>query len=233
VFTIFFAVSVILAYGVRELKVFSLSFALLGGISASYIFDTVYPFGVFRPLQELALPTAATTAALFDILGYNVMLNFPIHTAESLLPSLTVTVGEKSASVAVSWACSGVHSLFLYVLVILVFFKKSNISAFRRLLYFFAGLFGTFFVNVLRVFSIIIVMIQYGKDAGMNFHNTYGELYSFIWIFLFIILISCIETFMLVERARTFFKKASSYIITARNKIALRLKPSKKSVHLE
>ena len=224
VFAVFFMSAVMLAYKMRGLKVFSISFALLGGISVAYMFDTVYPFGVFRPLQEMALPTAATAAALFDILGYGVQLYFPIRTAESLLPSLTVAMGGKTASVTIAWACAGVHSLLLYVLIILVFFKKTSISAFRKLSYFIIGLFGTFFVNVLRVFSVIIVILQYGKDAGMRFHNTYGELYSFIWIFLFILLIGCIQRFMLVERTRYAFHRISSFLGTAKNKFVYRLR---------
>ena len=224
VFAVFFMSAVMLAYKMRGLKAFSISFALLGGISVAYMFDTIYPFGVFRPLQEMALPTAATAAALFDILGYRVMLNFPVRTAESLLPSLTVAMGGKTASVTIAWACAGVHSLLLYVLIILVFFKKASISAFRKLSYFIIGLFGTFFANVLRVFSVIIVILQYGKDAGMIFHNTYGELYSFIWIFLFILLIGCIQRFMLVERTRYAFQKISSFLGTAKNKFVYRLR---------
>ncbi len=224
VFAVFFMSAVMLAYKMRGLKIFSISFALLGGISVAYMFDTIYPFGVFRPLQEMALPTAATAAALFDILGYGVMLNFPVRTAESLLPSLTVVMGGKTASVTVAWACAGVHSLLLYVLIILVFFKKASISAFRKLSYFIIGFFGTFFVNVLRVFSVIIVILEYGKDAGMRFHNTYGELYSFVWIFLFILLIGCIQRFMLVERTRYAFQRISSYFGTAKNKFADRLR---------
>jgi thaumarchaeosortase len=205
VFAISFIGAITIAYKKQGLKTFSISLAFLGGVSVAYMFDTIYPFGVFRPLQEFALPTAATTAALFDLLGYTVRLSFPVYTVESLLPSLTVSMGGKSASVAIAWACAGVHSLLLYVLIIAVFFKKSSISAFRKLSYFVIGLFGTFFVNVLRVFSIVIIMLNYGSAAGIAFHDTYGEIYFFTWIFLFILLIVCIQRFTLIERTRYAF----------------------------
>jgi thaumarchaeosortase len=217
VFFIFFLSAVMLAYKPRGLKIFSISFALLGGISIAYMLDTIYPFGVFRPLQEVALPIAATAAALFDVLGYNVMLNYPVHTGGSLVPGLIVGAGGKTASVSVSWACAGVYSLFLYVLIMLVFFKRTNISAFRKLLYFIIGLFGTFLAAVLRIFAIVIIDMQYGSNAGMFFHNTYGELFGFTWIFAFIILIVCIERFMLVERTRERMRKISSYFGTTKN----------------
>ena len=224
VFTVFFMSAIWLAYELKGLKIFSISFALLGGIGVAYMLDTIFPFGVFKPLQELALPTSATAAALFDILGYSVRLNYPVQLGESLLPSLTVMMGGKTASVSIAWACAGVQSLFLYVLIMAVFFKKTSISAFRKLSFFIVGLFGTFFVNVLRVYSIIVIMIQQGNDAGMVFHNTYGELYSFIWIFLFILLVGCIQRFMLVERTRDAFRRISSHLRNAKNRLASRLR---------
>jgi len=224
VFTVFFIGAIILAYKTKGLKALSISLTLLGGIGVAYMFDTIYPFGVFRPLQALALPTAAVAAALFDLLGYTVRLVFPVHVADSYLPSLTVIMGGKSASATIAWACAGVQSLLLYVIIILVFFKKADISAFRKLAYFIIGLFGTFFVNVLRVFSILVIMLNYGTDAGTTFHNTYGEIYSVIWIFLFILLIGCIQRFMLVERTKHAFQRISSFLGTAKNKLSSRLK---------
>ncbi len=224
VFAAFFISAIWLAYKSKGLKIFSISFALLGGIGIAYILDTIFPFGVFRPLQEFALPTAATAAALFDMLGHSVRLNYPIQLGESLLPSLTVTMGGKTASVSIAWACAGVQSLFLYVLIMAVFFKRTSISAFRKLSFFIIGLFGTYFVNVLRVYSIIVIMIQQGHDAGMAFHNVYGELYSFAWIFLFILLVGCIQKFMLVERTRVVLERISSHLGIAKDKLASRLR---------
>ena len=219
VFFVFFLVSILLAYRPRVLKVFSISLAFLGAMTVAYMLDTIYPFGVFRPLQEMALPTAATAAALFDILGYKVNLMYPYHTADSLLPRLSVGLGGKSASVAIAWACAGVYSLLLYVLVMLIFFRRINISSSRKVSYFVIGLFGTFFANVLRVYSIIIVDLQYGQAAGTVFHNSYGELFGFGWIFLFILLIVCIERFMLVERTRDGFRKIGTYFGTFKSRI--------------
>jgi thaumarchaeosortase len=224
VFAAFFISAIWLAYKSKGLKIFSISFALLGGIGIAYMLDTIFPFGVFRPLQEFALPTAATAAALFDVLGHSVRLNYPVQLGESLLPSLTVTMAGKTASVSIAWACAGVQSLFLYVLIMAVFFKRTSISAFRKLSFFIIGLFGTFFVNVLRVYSIIVIMIQQGHDAGMAFHNVYGELYSFVWIFLFILLVGCIQKFMLVERTRVALERISSHLGIAKDKLASRLR---------
>jgi thaumarchaeosortase len=203
VFTVFFLGATILAYGKKGLKTWSISFALIGGISIAYLLDTVYPFGVFKPLQEFTLPTAATTAALLDLLGYNVTLHFPYAlSAGGYLPTLQVN---NSNPVGISWACAGVQSLFLFVLIIAVFFKKSSISSFRKLAYFVIGLFGTFFVNVLRIFSYFIILLNYGSNVASDFHNTYGEMYFFTWMFMYVLLIVGIQRFMLIERTRYAF----------------------------
>jgi len=213
-----FLAAITLSYKGKGLKIFGISLVFIGAMSIAYMLDTIFPFGVFKPLQELALPTAATTAALFDILGYGVMLNYPMRSTNSLLPGLVVTNGSQTAGVEIAWACAGVYSLILYVLIILVFFKRTNISGFRKVLYFFIGLFGTFFANVLRIYTIIMVDLQSGQAAMMEFHNTWGELFGFGFIFSFILLIVCIERFQLVERTRNGFYRVASRLSKTKNK---------------
>jgi thaumarchaeosortase len=213
VFFVFFLAALLLAYKPRGLKIFSISLAFFGAITVAYMLDTIFPFGVFRPLQEMVLPTAACAAALFDILGYTVNLTYPVKLGDSLLPCLTVGIGGKSTNVLIAWACSGVYSLLLYVLIILLFFRKANISGFRKVLYFFIGLFGAFVANVLRIYALLVISLQQGQAAGMEFHNTYGELFGFVWIFAFIMLIVCIERFALVEKTRASLKKVSDHFM--------------------
>jgi exosortase/archaeosortase family protein len=224
VFAVFFISAVLLAYKTKGLKSLSISFALLAGIGAAYMVDTVFPFGVFRPLQAFALPTTAVAAGILDLLGYTVSMAFPIQSGDSLLPSLSVHAGGHTATVGIAWACAGVQSLLLYILIIFVFFKKSDISSFRKLSYFIIGLFGTFFVNVFRVIAIIFVMLNEGNAAGMVFHDTYGEMFAVIWIFLYILLIGVIQRFTLVERTKHVFQKLLSLLGSIKNKLSSRLK---------
>lgn len=224
VFAVFFISAVLLAYKTKGLKSLSISFALLAGIGVAYMVDTVFPFGIFRPLQTFALPTAAVAAGILDLLGYAVSMTFPVYSGDSRLPSLTVRAGGQTASVGIAWACAGVQSLLLYMLIIFVFFKKSDISSFRKLSYFVIGLFATFFVNVARVIAIIFVMLNEGNAAGMVFHDTYGEMFSVIWIFLYILLIGFIQRFMLVERTKLAFQKLGSILGTAKEKLFSRLR---------
>jgi thaumarchaeosortase len=224
IFAVFFISAIMFAYRTKGLKVFSISLALLTGIGIAYMFDTIVPWGIFRPLQAFALPTAAVSAAFLDLMGYAVQLVFPVYSVESNLPSLTITLGGNSATVAIAWACAGVQSLLLYVVIIFVFFKKAGISAFRKLAYFVIGLLGTFLVNVLRVTSILFIMLNNGTAAGEVFHNTYGEMYSVIWILLFILLIGFIERFMLVERTKQSFHSVIEYLRAIPSTLSNRLR---------
>jgi len=222
IFLVFFASATLLAYGKRALT-FSISLSLLGVIASAYMIDTIYPFGLFNPLQLFALPTAASTAAFFELLGYQATLSFPylykVGSQYSRLPYLSITSGSKSAGALIGWPCAGVHSLLLYILIILVFFKRSEILSFRKAVYFIFGLFGTYFVNILRIYSILVIQMNYGQDAATVFHNNYGELYFFTWIFLYILLIVCIQRFMLVEKIRYAPSKLRSLLTTIKKKV--------------
>ncbi|MEM1539919.1 MAG: exosortase/archaeosortase family protein [Candidatus Bathyarchaeia archaeon] len=212
VLAVFFISAATLAYGLKGLKFFSISFVLIAGIGAVYMFDTIYPFGVFKPLQAFALPTAATAAAILDLLGYKTILKFPANSSltSSHLPRLIIWNEKAFAAADIGWACSGVHSLLLYVLIILVFFKKTEISSFRKLAYFVTGFIGTYFINVLRICSYLLIYLHQGRIAADVFHDSYGELYFFAWIFAYIALIASVQRFMLVERTRNAINNAKT-----------------------
>jgi len=78
----FFIFATLLAYGPVGLKSFSISLSLLAGIGAIYLVDTIWPYGTFKPMQLLAVPTAALATALLDLLGYNVKLTYPVSSLE-------------------------------------------------------------------------------------------------------------------------------------------------------
>ncbi|MCZ2809635.1 MAG: hypothetical protein O2V44_09800, partial [Candidatus Bathyarchaeota archaeon] len=78
----FFISAIWLAYGLAGLRSFSISLSLLAGIGVIYLVDTIWPFGTFRPMQLLVVPTAAFATALLDFLGYAVTLTYPVSSPE-------------------------------------------------------------------------------------------------------------------------------------------------------
>jgi len=198
VFTGAFFASTLLAYGKEGIRKFALTLGLGAGISVAYMVDVMFPYGVFKPLQALALPTAACAATLLDFLGYRFALSF--SPGPDSMPVLMTTANGEVVSIGIAWPCAGVHSLFLYTLITLLMFKKTELSTFRKLIYFVVGAAGTYLVNVLRVTVYFIIRVNKGLSAAQTFHNAYGELLFVAWMLLYILLIVCIEKFRLPER---------------------------------
>jgi thaumarchaeosortase len=227
IFWLFFAFAIILAYNKIGLSIFSISLSLLGTMTFMYMIDTLYPMGLFTPLQLFALPTAASSAAFLQLLGYRTYLTFPypyqVGSQYSYLPLLGIS-GTNSKAL-VGWPCAGVHSLLLFILIISLFFKRSEISNFRKAIYFVFGLFGTYFVNILRISTILIIGIS-DQKAATTFHNTYGELYFLTWMLFYILLIFCIQRYMLAEKVRQGSAKLYSSVTAFKNKLEQKIHQS-------
>jgi len=93
--------------------------------------------------------------------------------------------------------------------LILLLFGNSNISGFRKAIYFIVGLVGTYSVNVLRIVTYFVLLVGQGKEVALVFHNVYGELYFFSWILLYLLLIFSIQRYKLVERLKAAISKKS------------------------
>ena len=206
----FFIFAVWLSYGLAGLKSFSISLSLLAGIGVIYLVDTIWPFGTFEPMQLLAVPTAACATALLDILGYNVGLSYSSSASSpeyGSLPLMTVRAGGETVRASVAWPCAGVHSLLLFTLITLVFFKKTAMPRERKMVFFLVGAAGTYLTNIFRIASYFIISIHYGEDAGKVFHASYGELYFIAWMLLYLTIIVVIQSGKINRFTQAFRKK--------------------------
>ena len=214
-FTVSFLATILLVYGKSGLKKFGISLGLIAGITAIYLTDTIFPYGVLKPLQLLALPTASWAAMLLDLLGCVFTMYYsPGGTAMPIIR--TRDFAGKSVSIGIAWPCAGVHSMFLYTLIMLLLFRKSSIPRFRKLVYFIFGAVGTYFVNVLRIIAYYFIRVESGLSAAETFHDVYGELLFVVWILIYILLIVVIQKFKLAEKTLQGIKKLTQFSI--RNK---------------
>jgi len=198
VFSVSSFVCVLAGYGKAGLKVFSISLAFVAGIAVFFFIDTWFPYGAFWPFQVLTRPTAAAAAGLLKIMGYR--LSYTVMPGLASSPILTSGTG-LPLSVTIDWPCAGIQSLLLYSLIILLFLKDSSISKLRKVVYFAVGAVGMYSVNVFRVVTYFTVMVNQGLNAANFFHDTYGELFSAGWLFLFIFAVLIVERFDLIEKA--------------------------------
>lgn len=178
VFATLFVFIILLKHGVRGLKTHSISALFLGVIGMIYTIDNVYR-GSFTPFQIIVPTTATLAASLLNFMGYRTIW-YPMVDG---MPDLRVTSSQgRSIRFQIAWPCSGVDSLLIYSVTILLFLKNSTISWKQRIAYFIFGAAVTYFINILRIVTIFIIGINSGLSAAYAFHDYYGQLYSITWI---------------------------------------------------
>jgi len=181
VFTVLFGLAILATFGINSLMDFSTSVLFLGIIGFVYTMDNMYPYGSFTPFQIFVPMTATLAANILSFMGYQTAwLGEQFGT-----PVLKAWNSKGSTEFGIAWPCSGVESLIIYSVTILLFLKKSAISLKQRIIYFVIGAMVTYFINVLRVVTIFVISINTGGGYTIQtqqFHDYYGQLYSLIWI---------------------------------------------------
>ncbi len=197
VFAVFLAYIVLLEYGIRNLGNFALSTLFSGTIGAIYTIDNLYPFGRFAPFQLIVPTTTTLAASVLSFMGYSTTLNFITTPAYGSMPYLSIrdSLG-RSTGFGVAWPCSGVESLLIYTVTILLFLRNSPINWAHRIVYFALGAIVTYAINIMRIVTIFLISINTGGGNTLptqEFHNYYGQLYSIIWIVSYPLIIVAIQ----------------------------------------
>jgi thaumarchaeosortase len=177
VFPAFFFLIVFLEYGKTGLKSFLLSPLFLATVGAIYTIAYMYPYGAFTPFQILVPTTTRLAASMLNMIGFQTRLEGEV----SNMPILQASNSKGSATFAIAWPCSGIESLLIYTVTILLFLKNTPIPWKQRVVYFVIGAIVTFFINVLRIVTIFVIAVDTGTYPQW-FHDFYGSLYSIAWI---------------------------------------------------
>lgn len=194
VFAVLFYLIVALEYGTGSLMDFSLPASFLGIIGALFLVDNLYPYGRFTPLQALVPTTATLAARVMGLMGYETIYSTINSAAYGMMPMLTVK-NYPWASFAIAWPCSGIESLLIYSITLLLFLKNTDIRWWQRAVYFAIGAVVTYLINILRIVTLFMIAIQKGASFTIldfdfqRFHNYYGMLYSITWIMLYPLII--------------------------------------------
>lgn len=178
IFTVVFALIILLAYGINGLGNYSITIFFLGIIGIVYTIDNVYPQGTFTPFQIVVPTTAKLAANVLNLMGYQTRFLPPVNG----MPTFYAWNSQGAWGASIAWPCSGVESLLIYTVMILLFLKKTIIPWKHRIAYFIIGAIVTYFINVLRIATIFVIGINEGNTAAQHFHNYYGQLYSITWI---------------------------------------------------
>lgn len=199
VLAVLFTLIIFLQYGVNGLKNISLSPVFLATIGIIYTIDNIYQYGSFTPFQILVPATATLAANVLNMMGYQTQWIGQHYGT----PVLLAWNSKGAASFGIAWPCSGIESLLIYTLTILLFLKNTNIPWKQRITYFAVGAIITFFINVMRIATIFTIAIDTFPDPlpWRRFHDFYGQLYSVTWIVSYPLII--IATRALWRKIRT------------------------------
>ena len=214
IFAVLFITLVLLQYGFVGLKYYSISPILLTIVGSIYLIDNFYPEGAFTPFQMIVPTTATLAAKVLTSMGYRVLWQGVIDgmpAYQFLDPNGRLTMPFK-----IAWPCSGIDSLLLYTVTILLFLKKSPIPKWHKVVYFVIGAGVTYFINVLRIVTIFIISTSGSLEAVMTFHDLYGPLYSVTWIVSYPLIMLGVEALLgkIGNRKSALAQKAASEIQT-------------------
>jgi thaumarchaeosortase len=186
VMTASFALQIISIGGARELSSHSISVSFLGLIAMIYNIDNIYPYGRFTPFQLLVPTTTMLAAKALNLMGYETTL---LGQDLENMPRLLAQKEGRSAVFSVAWPCSGVESMIIYSVTIMLFLKKTDMSRRSKAAYFLVGAMVTYLINILRIATIFTIAIGQGMEEATLFHYSYGQMYSILWIVFYMLVI--------------------------------------------
>jgi thaumarchaeosortase len=192
VFTVLFVFLVSMYFGREQLGIFSLSTVFIGVIGMIYTIDTLFPYGRFSPFQMIVPTTTMLAADILNMMGFSTLIITKGYEQYGMLTTLNVTAQNgANAAFNIAWVCSGIESLLIYSIVILLFLKNTAISLKQKIMYFAVGAGITYFINALRIATIFIIAINEGvnSNAVQTFHNFTGQFYSISWIMVYPLII--------------------------------------------
>jgi thaumarchaeosortase len=187
-FAAMFCAIMLLSFGFKGLKAFSLPAFFLIIVGAIYTIDNVFPYGQFTPFQIFVPTTTTLAAAILNLMGYTTNITYLQNT-----PTLTASDSHSlaSASFSIAWPCAGIESFLIFTVVILLFLKRMPIGLKSKIGFFAFGAAVTYFINSLRIVNIFLAGITYGENSiqVQDIHFYYGPLYAMTWIVLYPLLI--------------------------------------------
>lgn len=188
VMTAFVIATLFIFFGTKWIRISPAGPIFLGGSAVILSLDAFFPYDTLGPLQYVVpylVQTNAWVITTFDL---------GIATARD---NLLFLKGDHGPFVLqVFWPSAGVHSVIIYSLVMMAFLLKMNIQKNRKIVYFAIGILGTIGVNMIRIFSLSLFALKVSTNAVEfeEFHSVAGEIMFLPWLFIFLLIVTAIET---------------------------------------
>jgi thaumarchaeosortase len=159
--------------------------------------DAYFPQDSLAFLQIWVYVIWNVVVFLLGALGYHTNVN---PTGGTVSPPSVLLLGNRLylwgyrgfMTFAIFWPSSGVVSMIVYSLVIVVLMVKLDASRKRKAIYAILGAAGTYFVNVIRI-TLIVLYVTYISLDVETFHQSIGEVLFIVWIFVYLLLVIHME----------------------------------------
>ena len=160
----------------------------LAGNAMILALDSFFPYDTLGPLQYIVPTLVQANVWVITV------LDLGVATARDNLMFLNGDFGP--FALQVFWPSAGVHSIIIYSLVMMAFLIKMRIDRNRKIMYFVIGIFGTIFVNMIRIFSLSVYALKVttNPEAWEEFHSVAGEIMFLPWLFIFLLVVTAVET---------------------------------------
>jgi thaumarchaeosortase len=188
IMAIFVVSSLFIFFGKRWIRIAPAGPIFLTGSAIILSLDAFFPYDTLGPLQYIVPYLVQTNAWIITV------LDLGVATARDNLLFLRGDHGP--FALQVFWPSAGVHSIIIYSLVMMAFLLKMNIPRNRKAVYFVIGILGTVGVNLIRVFSLSVYALKVTTNAQQweEFHSVAGEIMFLPWLFIFLLMVTAIET---------------------------------------
>ena len=188
VITIFVIAAAVILFGKKWIRIVIAGPVFLAGSAIILSLDTFFPFDTLGPLQYFVPYLVETNVWLINV------LELGIATGRDNIMFLR---GDHGPFVLqVFWPSAGVHSIIIYSLVMMAFLLKMNIQRNRKMLYFGLGIIGTIIINLIRIFSLSVFALKVSTNPVEfeEYHSIAGEIMFLPWLFVFLLVVTAIET---------------------------------------
>jgi len=197
VMTVFVVSTLFIFFGTKWIRISPAGPIFLGGSAIILSLDAFFPYDTLGPLQYVVPYLVQTNAWIITT------LDLGVATARDNLMFLKGDHGP--FALQVFWPSAGVHSVIIYSLVMMAFLLKMNIQRKRKAVYFVVGILGTIGVNMIRIFSLSLFVLKVSTNATEfeEFHSVAGEIMFLPWLFIFLLVVTAIETKRIKKKEAT------------------------------